>query len=238
MSIIKGRLRAVADMVTPGLVVADVGCDHAYLSIYLVTESISPKVIACDVNEGPLEIARTNINDFKCEDNIELRLGNGLDVIKPQEVSSVVIAGMGGRLITDIIKAGKEVLDSACEIIIEPQSELEMVRHFLEDNGYKIVSENLIIDEGKFYPIIKAIHGEMNLCDEVYYRYGKIPIEENNSVLREYLLRQRKHLSELTMHIGSNASESEKSKRLNELHCELKVCERALALISKQEVCN
>lgn len=236
MDIIKGRLKAIANMVSPGNVVADIGCDHAYLSIYLVKNNICPKVIACDINAGPLKIAANNIRQWGCEDKIDVRLGNGLEPVKANEVSSVVIAGMGGGLITDIIRNGNNVLAGAKEIIIGAQSEISAVRHFLEDNGYSIVSEDMVIDEGKFYPIIKAVHGKMNLQKEIYYRYGKILIKEDNPVLKEYLIRQKAHYAKLLSHIGSEGESAGARQRLDELAFELKLCENALISMNEQDV--
>ena len=127
------RLQAVANMVTPGNKVADVGCDHAYISIYLVKNKISDKVIAMDVNQGPLNIARTNISKEGFSDKIETRLSNGLLKLSPNEADSIIIAGMGGGLTCKILQEGIDKLDGVKELILQPQSELDLVRKLLKD---------------------------------------------------------------------------------------------------------
>lgn len=230
MSILSKRLTAVAEMVTPGLRVADIGCDHAYLSIHLVRENISPYIIASDVNKGPLEIARNNIIEYGYSDRIDLRLGNGLSSIKSREVDSVVIAGMGGRLIAQILDDGKNVLDGISEVVMGPQSELPYLRHYLEDNDFAICEENMVIDEGKYYTIIKAIRGNMKLDDDMYYTYGEKLISSKSLVLSEYLNKQRVHYLELIKHIERSGQNLKTEKRLDEIKYELELCERALSV--------
>ena len=123
MALLSDRLKAVAEMITPGIPVADIGCDHAYLPIHLVKEGISPHVIACDINKGPVLRARENVKEVQLEDKIEVRQGNGLLAIEPGEAECVVLAGMGGPLMEDILTAGEEVLGRVSEIILEPQSD-------------------------------------------------------------------------------------------------------------------
>jgi len=136
----------------------------------------------------------------------------------------------------DILTAGSDILEDVKEIVISPQSEVALVRHYLEDNGYCIISENLVKDEGKFYPIIKIVHGHMCLEDEVYYRYGKILIREDNPVLREFLINQKNHLGKLLFHISADAKSEDTKKRLEELALDLKICEKALAMITEPEL--
>ncbi len=119
------RMKTVADMVKPGGRVCDIGCDHAFVSIYLVANGISDRVIASDVRTGPCAIARDNIARWNMTDRIDLRLGNGLATISPGEVDSIIIAGMGGILITDILEAGMDVVQSAGQLVLQPQSETE-----------------------------------------------------------------------------------------------------------------
>lgn len=228
MIVLSERLMEIANMVTPGLKVADIGCDHAYLSIYLAGNDISPWVCACDVNKGPMEIALNNIKHAGLEDKICVRLGDGLAKISPGEVESVVIAGMGGSLIINILSDGKAVAQKASEIILGPQSDVEKVRHYLEDSGYRIVSESFVSEDDKFYPVIKAIHGTMNLDNSIYYKYGKILIHEANPVLREYLILQKKQLSHLIEQLTKQKPNDGIAQRISELKIELMDCEKAI----------
>lgn len=233
MALISERLLAIAKMVTPGIPVADIGCDHAYLPIYLIRESIAPYVLGCDVNAGPIIIAKENVMQAELSDRIELRQGDGLSVVEKGEVKSVVMAGMGGKLIMRLLMEGEEVLSEVSEVILEPQSEVEAVRHFLEDNDFKIISENMILEDGKYYPIMKAVHGKMNLERPVYYRYGKILLREENPVLHEFLYREKAYCKELLEELQDNAQAPHVLRRIEEVKKDLLINEEALNMLSK-----
>lgn len=185
------RLKTVADMVSKNKRVADIGCDHAYVSIYLIEKQIASKVIALDVNAGPLKIARVNINNNGMANLIETRLSDGAKQLHPGEVDTLLIAGMGGALMVKILTDSKEVVDSCEELVLQPQSEIFLVRRLVEEIGFKIVDEDMLIDENKYYTVIKARKNKDYIEEfygkEVYYRYGKFLLEKNNLVLKQYL---------------------------------------------------
>lgn len=233
MALLSDRLKAVAEMITPGLPVADIGCDHAYLPIYLAREGMSPHVIACDINSGPILKARENVEDVDLSDMIEVRQGDGLSVIKPGEVRSVVIAGMGGKLMMKILDEGRDVLADVSEIIMEPQSEVAALRHFLQDNGYRIISENMVSEDGKFYPMIKAVPGHMDWDREIYFRYGKILLREENPVLHEFLLIEKQYCSRLLRELSENEEVPHIFVRMDEIKTDLALNADALLLISE-----
>lgn len=233
MGLLSERLMAIAKMITPGIPVADIGCDHAYLPIYLIREQITPYVIGCDVNAGPIIIAKENVSTAGLSEQIELRQGDGLTVIEKGEVKSVVMAGMGGRLMMRIMMEGEDVLSDVSEIILEPQSDVEALRHFLEDNGYLIISENMILEDDKFYPIIKAVSGTMDLSEEVYYRYGKILLREENPVLHEFLIKEKNYLKNLLEELHDNAQAPHVVKRIEEVKKDILINEEALNMLNK-----
>lgn len=220
-------------MITPGLPVADIGCDHAYLPIHLAKEDISPRIIAGDINAGPILRAKENIDDVELGDRIEVRQGDGLAVIEPGEVSSVVIAGMGGRLMMKILTEGEDVLRSVSEIIMEPQSEVSALRHFLQDRGFRIISENMVSEEDKFYPVIKAVPGQMDWDREIYFRYGKILLREENPVLHEFLLREKQYLGDLLIELSENEDIPHVFVRMEEVKTDLSLNTDALCLVSE-----
>ena len=220
-------------MITPGLTVADIGCDHAYLPIYLVREGISPRVIACDINTGPVERAQENIEDVELTGRIEVRQGDGLSVVSRGEAESVVVAGMGGNLMIRILTEGADVLALVREIILEPQSEVGRVRHFLQDFGWRIISEDMVSEDGKFYPIIKAIPGTMNWDKEIYFRYGKILLREENPVLHEFLLIEKKYCSQLLKELSVNEDIPHVFVRMEEIKTDLALNTDALSLVSE-----
>lgn len=150
------RLQAVADMVTEGSRVADIGCDHGYTSIYLCREKKCPHIIAMDVKKGPLERAKANINKYHLSDYIETRLSDGTEALEENEADTLLMSGMGGRLTIGILERAFWRLGKSFELVLQPQSEIFLVRAFLREEGIKIVDEAMVLDQGKYYPVIKA----------------------------------------------------------------------------------
>lgn len=220
------RLKCIADFVDKGAVVADVGTDHGHIPIYLILNEIADYAIAMDINEGPLGKADENIRQYGVEEHIKLKLSDGLEKLEENEADTVIIAGMGGRLIVDILERGRNVLKSVSNLILSPHTEIENVRHYLMDNGYEIINEKMVFDEGKYYTVIKAIHGTMCYDKEEYFLYGKLLLENKDEVLRDYLLKQRiKYNLILKKLNGDSEMISARKKVLNH---ELKVLESAL----------
>ena len=149
------RLRAVADLVPGGTVLADVGTDHAYIPIALVEEGKIPRALAMDINQGPLMRAEENIKAHGLEEKIEIRLSDGLEKMKKGEADAVLIAGMGGLLTVRILSGKREILDGAT-LVLQPQSDLPSVRGWLAEEGYAITAEDLVLEDGKYYPMMRA----------------------------------------------------------------------------------
>ena len=193
------RLLAVAGMITKGNIVADVGCDHAYTSIYLCKEQIAPKVIAMDVNKGPLAGAKTHIEEAGLVDSISLRLSDGLEKLSPNEVDTVLLCGMGGLLMIKILSEYPQVTKTVKELVLQPQSEVAEVRRFLHNQGYQIEQEHMLKEDGKFYVMMRAVLVKQvqKYEEECHYLYGKLLIEEKNEVLKEFLLREYRLKSEV-----------------------------------------
>ena len=142
--ILSNRMQALTDMVTPGTVITDVGCDHGFVSVYLVQKGLSPRVIAMDVRSGPLERAREHIREYGLQDRIETRLSDGLHGLKTGEANGMICAGMGGPLMEKILTEGREQAQGFAELILQPQSEIPHFRTFLMDEGYLLLDENII----------------------------------------------------------------------------------------------
>lgn len=229
------RLLAVASMVTEGNKVADVGCDHGYIPIYLVKNGISPKVIAMDVKKGPLERATAHIKAYGMTDYIETRLSNGVAKLAVGEVSTVICAGMGGRLMATILTEGREVVESLEELILQPQSELEEFRRFLDERGYAVVKEDMVKEDGKFYPMMKVVPGGTqssagNVPKVLAYKYGGLLLQEKHSVLKEYLQYQIEKQKEILGRISEGTDMERMEKRRGEVEAELASLKEALAL--------
>jgi len=160
------RLQAVADLLDYHESVADIGCDHGFVSIYLIESKKAFRCLAMDVNEGPLERATEHVMEKRLSTYIETRLSDGAKAIRFQtnedgmkqlEVEAALIAGMGGRLIIKILMDSYEKFRCMEEFVLQPQSEIAKVRQFIRENGYEIAKENMIFEEGKFYPMMKVV---------------------------------------------------------------------------------
>lgn len=150
------RMQAVADMVTVGNRVCDVGCDHGYVSIYLLQSGRAPSVLAMDINKGPLSKAREHVSRYQAEDYITLRLSDGLSAYRKGEADTLLCAGMGGRLLMNILAKEPDKTADFKELILQPQSEIRLFRKFLREKGYIFLKEDMILEEGKFYPMMKV----------------------------------------------------------------------------------
>jgi len=218
------RLQRVADSVTEGSRLADVGTDHGYIPIYLVEQGTCPAAVAGDVNKGPLERAAAHVQAAGLEDRISLRLGSGLKAVDVSEVDSVVMAGMGGELICQILRDSPEFMEAGREFILQPQSEIFKVRRLLHENGYRIEGEWNLLEDGKYYVIIKALPGRESYAHTGDYEYGKILIEEKDPLLADYL---RKQLMKKKA-IVERLSETDHGDRIQELREEIQEIQRIL----------
>lgn len=181
---ISNRLKLVASFVDDNSHVIDVGCDHALLSIFLAKTKNNIKVIASDVNEGPLEGARKNIKLYNLEDKIEIKLGDGIETIN-KDTDTIIISGLGGETIIDILKDDLTRLENIKTIILSPHSAIYETRKELTKLGYKIVDEIFIYDQNKPYNIIKFIKGKETYSDDELY-FGPIILKNKNEYFYKY----------------------------------------------------
>ena len=222
-------MTAVAALVPTGTCVADVGTDHGYVPIFLVEQGIVGKAVAMDVNRGPLERARIHITEKGLSDRIETRLSDGLKKLNVGEVDTIIAAGMGGGLIIRILEEGREIVNSAKVCILQPQAEIAKVRKYLQTQGLAIEREDMVEEDGKYYPMMRAIHGQGECYEEYEYLYGKELLKMRHPVLKKYHLREQ-WLKESVIRKISNHSESNRTKgRLDELKRELIYIRQALA---------
>ena len=229
------RMKLIADMVTPGKCVADIGCDHGYVSIYLVEQKKSEHVIAMDVAKGPLEIAKKNIMSSGLSGKIDVRLSDGFDALEAGESDEVIIAGMGGNLIIDILKRGLHKMSAGYELVLSPQSDVPLVRSFLREKGFVIKDEEMLVEDGKYYNIIKAELSEMGVNTETENKendsaedkqlilndtYGGKLIEKKHPVLKDYLEKQMEKYQGIFCRLSKSSGEGA-VKRLSEISSEL-----------------
>lgn len=159
------RLKVMADRVPPGDRVADIGTDHGQLPVYLFERERSPFVVMTDISQPSLDKAKETAGAYQFGEGVSFRLGNGLEVLDPGEVDTVVIAGMGGKLIRDILSADPEKTASFSRFILQPRTAAGALRKWLLEADFRILSED-IVEEGHFLPeIITAGRGENRAPD-------------------------------------------------------------------------
>lgn len=238
--VLSERLRAVAGMVTVGNRVCDVGCDHGFVPIWLVQQAKSPRALAMDLREGPLRAAGEHVAAYGLTGQIETRLSNGLHNYNIGEADTLICAGMGGGLMRRIMEAEREKAASFQELILQPQSEIELFRRFLRESGYRVCDEEILLDEEKYYQVIRAVpggkEGEMNgagdsagmsdvplasgfggaasqdeLC-KLQDRYGPILLQKKTPVFLSFLDREAAQYEEILEHLRAQGVPGEKTR--------------------------
>lgn len=225
------RLQAIADMVPSGVAsIADIGTDHAYLPIYLVNNKIVTQAIAGDIHQGPYLSAKNAVDAAHLEQSISVRLGNGLEVVNPGEAEVVIIAGMGGLNIIDILSSCPDVTATLKRLIVQPMIAAPAVRGWLYDNGWQIVSEQLVREDGKLYQIIAAAPGEKQSFEPILYEIGPLLWQTKHPLL---VL----HIDELIAHLRivltsmAGSSEAVHSLKYKEFVTKLKELEAKRACL-------
>ena len=215
------RLQIIADLVPQGGRLADVGTDHAYLPIYLLQQGRIPFAVATDIHPEPLERGRRTARLYGWEKQISFRLCDGLAAVSPEEVDTVVIAGMGGETIAAILDAVPWSREKT--VLLQPMSRTEFLRPWLASHRYAILGEKLVADRGHLYPVLWASGGEMRPLEpgEAYYGFSPSDVP----LFADYLRGWRRRLQRAVE--GLRRAE-EPGGRLEEL-------ERALAALKEKE---
>lgn len=231
---------AIANLVDNSKVLADVGCDHAYISINLLENGKAERIIASDLREGPLNIARDNIRLYGFEDRIETRLCAGLCGYEAGEVDTILISGMGGMLVKEILSESIDVVRRADTLILEPQSDLRVVRAYLKDIGFEIIDEDMLNEGGKYYQIMKAVKSKerMEVCEDIgamaENEFGPILIKKKHPVLLEFLKKRKNHYERLLQNKSFLTSQSATNNdRIAIIENELNMVKEALIRINE-----
>lgn len=225
------RLQAVADMVTAGNRLVDVGTDHGMVPIFLVKSERIPGAIAADVKPGPLSRAEEHIAEWGMQEYIETRLSDGLKEISAGEGDTLLLAGMGGHLMLKILTEGRDILASFRELVLQPQSVLHFVRKGLLSLNWQVVEERMILEDGKFYPVMRLLPGKDSYSREIEFYYGRLLLQEKNPVLEQYLKDRKKVYEQLYARLSGRQKDGESPsarKRLIEIEEELKRLQEAL----------
>lgn len=253
--VLSARMEALTRMVSNGSRVCDVGCDHGWVSIYLVQQGISPHVLAMDVRPGPLSRAQEHIRQQGLEAYIETRLSDGVAALEIGEADTVICAGMGGRLMQRILEEGWKKLTVMRELILQPQSELSAFRAYLRRAGYVTVAEDMVYEDGKYYPVMKVAPGKRQAVEDVpdglgregsrtreysgkseeadrqelEDRFGRLLLTGRHPALRQYLLAAQENNRQILERLRQSAADGGRTAgRMRELEEEQRLVHLAL----------
>lgn len=208
------RLEACAAMVREGSVMADIGTDHAKLPVHLVGCGICKRAIASDIAKKPYEGALLFVKENGLTDSIDVRLGAGLDKIDPDEVTDIVIAGMGGELIAQILEAAPWTGDGGYNLILQPMSKASVLRGWLIENGFSIESETAVTDSGRDYTVINSRYtGEKRKPERLEIYVGRLVPCRNESA-RRLLIKQANLLKNEAIGLSHNGDAENAQKYL------------------------
>lgn len=187
------RLSLCAEFVRKGVTLADIGTDHAYLPIWLVSNGIVKKALACDINEGPLNSGKADVIKYGLSEHITLRLSDGLKNISENETDDIVIAGMGGELIVKILSECVWAKSKDKHYILQPMTKAEVLIKYLYDNGYEIIEQRACECDNKHYTVMLVRYtGELENIDDAFCYTGKLNPSDKAS--QQYLLHIISHL--------------------------------------------
>lgn len=218
------RLNWIIERINNVDVIMDVGTDHGYIPIYLIKNNIAKKVIASDINKEPLKKASINATLDGVSDKIDLRLGGGLKPLKNNECQAVIIAGMGGNLIRDILENDLNKVKKLDYLILQPAQNPEILREYLYKNDYEILEEDICLDDNKYYELFKVKYkkGDYIPLESIFYEISPFMLNKRSSVFKSYIeskIEKNEKIMEFitdnTDHALSRKNElEEKNKRL------------------------
>lgn len=215
-------------MVKPGLVLADIGTDHAYLPIYLVRTGKVPRAIAVDLNQGPYEGAKAQVESQGLAEKISVRLGDGLEPLAPGEAETVVLAGMGGSTMVGILERRPEVVSRLKQLVLQPMVKAAQIRRWLADHGWRIEDETLVEDGGIIYCIIGAVPGVEEYKDWLTLEIGPVILAKRPPLFSSYVLKLLQDLKKVVQSLEKSRNEEAQAKRA-EIMEKIKLLEDVLA---------
>ncbi|MBS5190420.1 MAG: class I SAM-dependent methyltransferase [Eubacterium ramulus] len=218
------RLKALANMVTDGNRLADIGTDHGYIPIYLCQTGKIPSALAMDIGKGPLQQAQTHIAEHGLSEQIKTRLSDGMAALQFGEADTILIAGMGGGLVMKILSEGAEKLTGKEELILQPQSEIALVREFLRVRNFQILNEDMILEDGKYYPMMKvsqqkAAEQTKILPQEVADAFGPVLLQKRHPVLKEWLERELRTTNSVIEQLSAQPDHERIRNRMQQVNC-------------------
>lgn len=209
-------------------VIMDVGTDHGYIAIELIKRNLADKVIASDINKDPLNKAKLNVSLEGLSNKIELRLGGGLTPVKENEVNGVLIAGMGGNLIRDILENDIKKVKNMDYLVLQPAQNPEVLREYLYISDYEIIDEDVCFDEGKYYEVFKVKYKENNLTklENIFYEVSPMLLNKKSDVFKDYLYEKIDKYKKVKSFIKDNTEHALSRKK--ELDSKIEIIENLL----------
>lgn len=228
------RLERVATYIPKGSVLADIGSDHAYLPCYAVQKEITVKAIAGEVVEGPFQSAKKQVKQTELEDQIDVRLGNGLDVLVPNEATCITIAGMGGILISSILESGKGKLGAVKRLVLQPNVGSNIVRNWLLENDWELVNEEILEEDGKIYEILIAERGipakpYVNLAESALL-FGPFLMAQRHEVFLKKWQLEKEHWQRIIREMDEKSQHAATSSKRQELMDQIQMVEEELGI--------
>lgn len=209
------RLKLVSSYLPPAANFADIGSDHAYLPCYVCLGDPSAQAVAGEVNEGPFQAAVRQVTQQGLEDRIEVRKGDGLNVVDQGEVEQLTIAGMGGKLIKQILENGEDKLSGVQRIVVQPNIDAKLLREWFIQNEFALKHENIIEEDGHIYEILVADRGDSlapytdNREKELFF--GPFLLHKNQPAFHKKWSRERDKLIKVT-HQMKKATQPDEGK--------------------------
>lgn len=223
----KRRLEEIINLVEDNSIVADIGTDHGIVPYELIKSNKAKKVIASDISEKSLDKLREKLDCLDEPEKIILNVSDGLDNLNEYQVDTIIISGMGGNLIVDILNKNIDVAKSANCLILGANNSLSVLRKFLHDNSFEIIEEVDLFENDKYYQIIKVKVGKQLFLNEYEYEFGKFLIDNKSENLKQYIQQQVENKKIILSNISEKDSDNVKNA-IDNINVEIKELEKVL----------
>lgn len=223
----KRRLEEIINLVEDNSIVADIGTDHGIVPYELIKSNKAKKVIASDISEKSLDKLREKLDYLDEPEKIILNVSDGLDNLNEYQVDTIIISGMGGNLIVDILNKNIDVAKSANCLILGANNSLSVLRKFLHDNSFEIIEEVDLFENDKYYQIIKVKVGKQLFSNEYEYEFGKFLIDNKSENLKQYIKQQIENKKTILLNISEKDSDNVKNA-IDNINVEIKELEKVL----------
>ena len=223
----KHRLEEIINLVEDNSIVADIGTDHGIVPYELIKSNKAKKVIASDISEKSLDKLREKLDYLDEPEKIILNVSDGLDNLNEYQVDTIIISGMGGNLIVDILNKNIDVAKSANCLILGANNSLSVLRKFLHDNSFEIIEEVDLFENDKYYQIIKIKVGKQLFSNDYEYEFGKLLIDNKSENLKQYIKQQIENKKTILSNISEKDSDNVKNA-IDNINIEIKELEKVL----------